>query len=151
MSLTINQQDYANSLESIPLNNEQLSCSHKNLNKQETSKLRCAIGQLNWLANITRLEISYQVSNIGSEIKEATTKTIKEVNKIIKFVKENKSYITFPSFHLPCKKVTMYSDASFNNVSNYYSHGGYIACLTDQHNNSCTISWKSIKLQQVAR
>ena len=44
----------------------------------------------------------------------------------------------------------MYSDASFN-VSNGYSQGRYIMYLIDQHNNSCPISWKSTKLQQVTK
>ena len=80
-------------------------------------------------------KIHYKVSNISSRNEEVTKKkkkkkkkekTIKETNKIIKFVKENKSYITFVSLHFPSTKITMYSDASFNNASNCYSQGGHI-------------------------
>ena len=61
----------------------------RKLNEQKTSKLGSTIGQLNWLANITRPDVSYQVPNTSSKIKEATIKAIEEINKII--VKENKS------------------------------------------------------------
>ena len=78
-------------------------------------------------------EIHYKVSNISSRNEEVTKnkekkkeKTIKETNEIIKFVKENKSYITFVSLHFPSTKITMYSDASFNNASNCYSQGKHI-------------------------
>lgn len=41
MSITINQQNYANSSESVPINKEQLSCPIENLtnNKNQTSTL----------------------------------------------------------------------------------------------------------------
>ena len=45
----------------------------------------------------------------------------------------------------------MYSDASFNNVSNGYNQGVYILYLTDQYSKSCSVSWKFTKLQQVSR
>ena len=62
----------------------------KKLNEQKTSKLGSTTGQLNWLPIITWPEVSYQVPNTSSKIKEATIKASKETNKIIKFVKENK-------------------------------------------------------------
>ena len=76
---------------------------------------------------------------------------IREANKIIKFAKSNRSFITFPSLHLPSVKVTIYSDASFNNLCNGASQGGHIVLLTDQFNNSCPISWKSNKVCRIAR
>ena len=45
----------------------------------------------------------------------------------------------------------MYSDTSFNNISDGFSQGGYFVFLADKNNNSCPISWKSNKLRQVAR
>ena len=45
----------------------------------------------------------------------------------------------------------MYSDESFNNVSNGYDQGIYIVYPTDQYNKSCPVSWKFTKLRQVSR
>ena len=151
MSITIDQENYTNSLNLISLTKEQILDPHRKLNEKETTSLRSAIGQLNWLANISRPEISYQVSTISAKIKTATISDIKETNKIIKFVKQNKSFITFPSLHLPSTKVVMYSDASFNNLSDGNSQGGYIIFLSDKYNNSSPIAWKSTKLRRVAR
>lgn len=151
MSITLNQRSYIESLNIIPLTQDQLSNIHRNLNDNEKSQLRSAIGQLNWVANISRPEISYQVSNISSKIKDATINDIKEVNQIIKFVKTNENHITFPSLDIPSTRVTIYSDASFNNIPNGNSQGGYITMLTDKHQRSCPISWKSNKVRRVAR
>ena len=94
-----------NSINIIPINREQVSKPHRKLTENEKSLLRSAIGQLNCLANISRLEISFQVSYISSKIVDTTISAIKETNKIIKFVKENKNHITFPSLHLESTKI----------------------------------------------
>ena len=49
----------------------------RKLNEQKTSKLGSTTGQLNWLAIITWPEVSYQVPNTSSKIKEATIKASK--------------------------------------------------------------------------
>ena len=69
----------------------------------------------------------------------------------MKFVKEYKNHIIFPSLHLESTKIVMFSDASFNNLSDGYSQGGYIALIADKFNMSCPISWKSTKVCFVAR
>ena len=93
MSIEIDQTSYTESINLIPLTKQQSSNTHKTLNDSETSQLRSALGQLNWLSNMTRPEIGFQVSNISSNIKRATINDIKQTNKIIKYVK-------FPSLHL---------------------------------------------------
>ena len=140
MSIIIDQQSYTNSINTIPLNNEQVSSPQRKLNENEKTLLRSAIGQLNWLANISRPEISFQVSNISSKISNATISDIKEANKIIKFVKENKSHITFPSLDLKSTKIVMFSDASYNNIPDGNSQGGHVVFLTDKHKMSCPLS-----------
>lgn len=66
------------------------------------------------------LDQRYASSNISSEIKEATErKLLKRQIKLSSLLK--KTSLTFPSLHLPSTKVTLYSDATFNNVSNGYS------------------------------
>ena len=49
----------------------------RKLNEQKTSKLGSTTGQLNWLAIITWPEVSYQVPNTSSKIKEVTIKASK--------------------------------------------------------------------------
>ena len=92
--------NFIDSIITILLNSEQVSNLQRKLTENEKSLLRSAIRQLSWLANISRLEISFQVSNISSKIVDATKSDIKEINKIVKFAKENKFLITFPSLHL---------------------------------------------------
>ena len=73
----------------------------------------------------------------------------REFNQIIKFVKTNKSHITYPSLDLPSTKVIIYLDATFNNMPNGLSQGG-IHNHADKNQKYCPISWKSNKVRRVA-
>ena len=132
-----------------------LSQESKSIILRETDKkrsaIRSAIGQLNWLASASHPEISFSEYQTSVQDTKATLQDIRETNKIIKFAKCNRSFIIFLSLHLPSVKVTMYSDASFNNLCNGGSQRGHIVLLTNQFNNSCPISWKLNKVRKLAR
>ena len=151
MTIVIDQNTYSASLDPIPLDKGRASTPHATVSEAERRAIRGAVGQLNWLANITRPEISFQVSSIGSKIKDATVSDIKEVNKVIGYVKEHPTHITFPPLHLPSTRIVMYSDSSFNNLPKGGSQGAHIVFLVDKHNHSCPIAWRSNRIRRVAR
>jgi len=150
MSINIDQLSYTNTINKIPLTREEILNPKRKLNHHQVSSLRSVVGQLNWLANITRPEISFQVSSISSKFQSATISEIKDVNKVVEFVRNNPSSIKFPPLNPDDIKVTMYSDASFNNLDDGYSQGGYIVLLSDK-TDACPVAWKSNKLRRVAR
>lgn len=45
----------------------------------------------------------------------------------------------------------MFSDSSFNNLSDGYSQGAHIVFIADKFNMSCPVSWKSTRVHHVAR
>ena len=109
------------------------------------------IGKLNWLACMSRPEISFTVSDVSSRITTATIEDIKSINKTIKLVKSNQSFITIPKLNTNNLTIKVFSDASFNNLENGYSQGGYIAFLTDDSGKSSPISWSSNRIKRVVR
>ena len=72
-----------------------------------------------------RPEISFHVSEIRIKIKTATISDIISANKVIKFIKNTPSHIKIPSFDLRSLEINLYSTASFNNLHNGDSQGGY--------------------------
>ena len=68
--------------------------NERSLDDKEKTKLREILGQLNWLACMTRPEISFDVSEISSRVSIATFHDLKKVNKIIKFLKTTPNNIT---------------------------------------------------------
>ena len=140
MSITINQQNYTDNINLITFKLRTGFNLQRKLTENEKSLLRSAIGQLNWLVNISGPGISFQVSNISSKIVDATISDIKDTNKIIKFDKENKNHRTFLSLQPESTKIVMFSDASSNNLSDGYLEGGHIVFIADKFNMSCPVS-----------
>ena len=115
----------------------------------ETKKLRSALGQLNWLAGISRPEISFDICEASTKVKNATVSDLLGINKLIKLVKEEKTHIKFPKLNLDHLCLKVYTDASFNNLPNGGSQGGRIVFLCDESNNYCLLSWNSTRIKRV--
>ena len=150
-SIVVDQNSYTQSLSLIPISYAEASKNDRPINESEMSMLRCAIGQLNWLACITRPDIAFDVSVASSSIKNATVTNILAVNKIISKVKNTECHIRFPKLDLNSIKLVSYSDASFNNLQKAGSQGGHIVFLTDDKSNCCPIEWKSNRIKRVVR
>ena len=150
-SMILCQNSYVEDLQPIPLNNINTTDKSRLLADVEKSILRGALGQLNWLAGITRPEVSFSVSEISSRIGSATVADIFAVNRTIKFVKNTTGYIKIPNLDLKTLKIIAFSDSSFNNLNNGNSQGAYIVFMSDINNSCCPISWSSNKVKRVVR
>ena len=60
-TITVNQNSYTETILPIPISKEQRDNPNRNLTKEETTSLRVSLGKLNWLAGMTRPEISFEV------------------------------------------------------------------------------------------
>ena len=100
---------------------------------------------------MSRPEISYHVCEISTRVKNAAIADIFTINKVIKFIKPTPSYITIPVKNLESLQLLLYSDASFNNLPDRGSHGGYIVFLCDKFSNSAPIAWNLTRLKHVTR
>src|SRR5215469_6335944 len=58
------------------------------LNKWEQKDYRSGLGQLNWLAQNTRPDLSYMVSYLGRNMEQATSKNFRELSAIIQSSRE---------------------------------------------------------------
>jgi hypothetical protein len=150
-SILVNQSSYSDSIKPIPLSKERMSDNQSRLSNEETTMLRGVLGQLNWLANITRPDLSYTVSTLSSHITQATIADVKTANKAVKYVRDSPTQMRFPAISLDTVGVTAHTDASFNNHDNGASQGGQIIFISDSQNNCCPISWRSNKVRRVAR
>ena len=113
--------------------------------------MRKALGKINWVAGISRPEISYHACEITTRVKNATITDIFTINRVIKFIKSTPSHITIPVKNLESLQLLLYSDASFNNLPDRGSQGRYIVFLCDKFSNSAPIAWNSTRLKHVTR
>ena len=151
-TITIRQTSYINELEPITLDIERMKCSKDEpINDVERFKMRQSLGKLNWLACMSRPEISFTVSNVSTRITTATIDDVKLINKTIKFLKSQDCHITVPKLDLNNLSIKVFTDASFNNLEGGQSHGGHIVFLTDGSGNSSPFSWSSNRIRRVVR
>ena len=83
------------------------------MNDEEKSKLRRIIGKLNWLAYMSRPEISFIVSDVSSRIQTANHSDVKLVNKTVKFLKSYKNFIKIPKLDLSSLSIKLFTDANY--------------------------------------
>ncbi len=122
------------------------------LSDVEETKVRGAIGKINWLANHTRPDLSCDVSILSSTLKERKVDMIKEVNKTIKRAKKEKSQLIIPDLgNLKNLKIIGYSDASFGNLPDCGSQGGQVIFLVGENGNHFPVYWQSKRIRRLVK
>ena len=150
-SISLDQQVYADSLQPVRVEKARIKDKNASLNVSEFKSLRSLVGQLGWLAGVSRPDISFAVSEASSALKNAVIEDIINVNKIVKHVKNTPSSIMFPCFQsLSSITLKVYSDASYRNLKEGRSQGGHIIFISDGLN-SAPIAWHSTKIKRIVR
>ena len=93
------------------------------------------IGQLNWVASLSRPDIPYDVCELSTSLKHATVKNILDANKVVKKLKSDSLVLKFPSINEENVKIVVYSDSSFGNLPDGSSQGGYTILFADDKGN----------------
>ena len=81
------------------------------LSNEEKTSYRSAVGHLNWVAEISRPDISFSVCEASPKFKQPTVADVLYVNKIIKNIKNSKNAINFPQLNLNNIKLQLFNDA----------------------------------------
>ena len=119
--------------------------------EKEITSLRGDLGKINRVAGMLAPEISYYVCEISTRVKNVTITDIFTINKVIKFIMSTPSQITIPVMNLGSLQLLLYSNASFNNLPEGASKGGYIVFLGNKFSNSAPIAWNSTRLKRFTR
>ena len=93
-TIILNQNNLPQIIQKVEI--PQSSDASAPLNDASWKAVRKALGQLNWLAGISNLEISSDVCSVAAKVKEATVADALYVNKIITRVHNEPSYIALP-------------------------------------------------------
>ena len=148
-SISVNQTNFTKSIKKIQL--PQKGSIDDLLSAEAREMFRSAVGQLTWLAGISRPEIAYHVCVAATISSSATVRDAQQLNKVIKKVQNSTAFITYPSLQFDTIHIRVYTDGSYNSLPNGFSQGGQIVFLADAQGNSCPIAWKSSKLRRVVR
>ena len=151
-SVTVNQVDYAESLEEVKLSRQRSAQRSSHLEKGESDEFRSLLGQLNWLATQTRPDIAFDVCELSTSLSRATVEEVLRANKVLKRIQQRPVMLKFCELEEPEQlNIECYSDASFGNLQGGGSQGGYIVFLADNRGCKCLVSWQSRKVRRVVK
>ena len=133
--------------------------SNDEVTERERTALRALVGALQWPSTQTSPHLQAMTSTLAGQITKATTNTLDQANKALRYAKENADVgLDFRSLGGP-KDITFiaYSDASFASRHDLSSQGGYLVAMVHKdvtsgiegHYN--VVDWRSWKLARVAR
>ena len=107
------------------------------------------IGQLLWISTQTCPNICMDASNCAIKLKNGTVKDMMHINKIIRKAKDRQSSLQFQPLAAP--KIVVYTDASFGNLADGGSQGGFLIFLVGDSGLCNLLSWQSKRIKRVVR
>jgi hypothetical protein len=142
--IRVNQNDYATSIQPLDLPED-----NKTVNP---TIYRGVVGKLLYLSSLTRPDLSFDVSAAARQNTNPSTNDVVFVNRIVGKVHRMRSELMFKA-NVRDLKIVCFSDASWANLKQGCSQGGFIIGLSDPRENHIVgwIDYKSHKLRRVAR
>lgn len=138
------QENYIKHMQLIHVDPLRAVEQDSSLSEKEKVQLRSRIGQILWVARQSRPGGMFDASNLASDLKDATIQTIHGANRMQTYYKSKNMVLSFQ--HLGSDgglKMILYSDASFGNLSDGGTQGGYLIVLMGKHGNFSPLYWQS--------
>ena len=118
---------------------------------EELKGYRKIVGSLNWVATVTRPDLSFDVVNLSTHFRNAKVDDLVNANKAVRKLKAQDVIMMFPRLVIDEKlKLILYTDSAYKNLCDGMSScAGYIIFLLDCHNRCCPLEWKSNKIRRI--
>ena len=101
---------------------------------------------------MTRPDLAFGTSDTCTLQKHSKVEDIIKAHKLLKHAKEERLKLTFSKLtSVEDIKLIVYQDASFGNLSDGGSQGGFIIFLCDKNCTCCPISWSSTRIKRVVK
>ena len=151
-AIIVDQNEYAAALKSIPISQLRAGNKCMELTGKEKEEYRALIGQLSWLSTQTRPDIAFETCELHVSLKSATINDLTRLNKLVNRVKSSPLDIGFPKLgSLEACHIEAYCDASYANVQNGKSQGGFIIFVMNQQGMRCPVYWQSRAIRRVVK
>ena len=120
----------------------------------ELHSFRSCLGSVSWTAQ-TRGEFGYELSQAASAVSDLRVQHILDLNKVVRYVLQTKSYSHFLPRLEGDLKVVIICDASEPTEARKRAHGGYVICLASEETDGlgaplACVLWKSKTVRRVA-
>ena len=147
-SIIIEQKSFTDSIKYLDIDKNRRTSDE--VTESERTSLRAAIGQLNWIAGMSRPDLSFDVCQLSSLVKNATVSDMIYANKVFKRAQTEPLSLLVPSLDLSQSRIVTFADASYNNLPEGGSQGGNVIFLSDGKR-STPLQWSSACIKRVVR
>ena len=149
--IQIHQDEYIKEVRPVDITRERKLELGNSLSSKETRQLRGIAGQLNWVSSQTRPDIAYSACETSVAVKNPTVRDLVQANKHVKKLHAESVCLRITKICLSSARIVCYTDASFANLRDGASQGGYIIFLVGKDGKYSPLTWKSKKLKRVVK
>ena len=151
LGISVSTNCYANSLKSITVP-ENKSIGIDGFSSEETKLLKQFCGQINWLSTQGRPNIAFESCFVANSLKTGDPKIFDYANKVIRKTRNQNVILNYPrNFDIFSCCVVTFCDASFCNLPNGGSQGGYVSFIVDKNGVFSPVTWQSRKIRRVVK
>ena len=143
--IILDHSEYVENMKTKILDPGRAGAKNELLNEQEQTTYRQIVGQLNWAVQGSRPEMSFDMIQLSTKLKQGKVEDLLRAIKKVNRMKDIKSFLTFPKLNKSSEiKVVVFTDASMGNINDGTgSIGAYIVWLLDKKKHCCPIPWNA--------
>ena len=144
--INVNQTEYINQLNKINIEPSRKQQRSELITQNEADIMKTKIGQLLWVSNQSRPDISCYVSILASNLKNGKVSDLLTVNKVISKVKNSQYNIKYQPLDYNIK-IVLFAGAAFANHDDGGSQSVNLIFLVDKHYNINLVQWQSKRIK----
>ena len=149
--ISVSTEAYGRSLQE-PFSEKSHTSRNEGFTDEEVGVLKKFCGQVNWLSTQGRPDISFESCYLANSLKSNDSRVFHHANKLVRKVHNQQIGLNFPSnFDLQSCSVVTFCDASFANLLNGGSQGGFLSFLIDKNGVYTPVTWQSRKIKRVVK
>ena len=147
--INLSLDNYASSLTEIDtsgvgVNKKQI------LTSDQIRQFKQVVGQINWVATQARPDIAFDSCVMSNSASESTVADLHGINKVVRKVRGQPVSLFFSNdFDLNSCQLVCFSDASFANLRDRGSQGGFIMFIVDGQGLYAPVAWQSKRVKRV--
>ena len=132
-TIRANQKEYVRQIPQIDIGRHRRQTLDERINDGEKTKLRAAIGSIQYAVTHTRPDMAAKLGELQSAVPQATVQTLLLANRVLRETQEHGD-VNVHYLPIPVERLTFVSfgDAAFASSKSLSSHQRVIVCATDE-------------------
>ena len=131
-AIFLHQNKYRDNLETIPVEKKRMQEKQESMSSREKKAFRSKVGQILWTSRQCRPDVMFDACQLASNMKDGKVEHLLDVNKVIRKLKSENVVLKFQYLGPGPLKLLVFTDASFGNLNDGGTQGGYIIFLANE-------------------